>query len=248
MHHLTDAKMRIDLYLSENGFARSRTEAKALIEEGAVFMNGRAVSKPSQDVSEGASVEVKRTRAQYVSRGGYKLEAALDAFNIDPTGALCVDIGASSGGFTDCLLQRGAGHVIAIDSGTMQLSELLRDDSRVTVMENTNARYLTADMLEYTPSLAVMDVSFISATYLMNNVYSVLAMGGDFVCLIKPQFEVGRDGLGKHGVVKNEKWRKLAKEKVISYAESAGFSCIATIESPIIGGDGNIEYLAHFRK
>jgi len=240
--------MRIDVYLFENGFTRSRTEAKTLIDEGVVYINGAVVRKASLDVPNSASVEVKRNRASYVSRGGYKLEAALSAFGIDPCDQKCLDIGASSGGFTDCLLRNGASFVTAVDSGTMQLADVLRSDSRVFVMENTNARYLTPDMISYVPTLAVMDVSFISATYLLESVSSILSDGGDFICLIKPQFEVGKKGLGKHGIIRDEKYRKAACDKVTASAEAVGFLLIDLIESPIVGGDGNVEYLAHFKK
>ena len=240
--------MRIDLYLAEKGLARSRTEAKSLVEEGCVFVDGKPITKPALDVSPDCNVEVKRAGAQYVSRGGYKLEAALDAFSVSPLGRLAIDIGASSGGFTDCLLQRGAKRVVAVDSGTMQLSSVLREDERVTVMENTNARYLTDDDLPFKPSLAVMDVSFISATYLTDVIYNILDEGSDFVCLIKPQFEVGRAGLSKNGIVKDDKWRKAACDKVIASAEHSGFAFEKIIKSPVVGGDGNIEFLALFKK
>ncbi len=239
--------MRIDLYLYENGFAHSRSFAKTLILNGKVFVDGRLVIKPSFEVMEGMDVSVL-TEEVYVSRGAYKLEGAVREFKIDISGRSCIDVGASSGGFTDYLLKNGARRVLAVDSGSGQLAESLRRDSRVTVFENYNARYMKADDFEYTPDLAVMDVSFISATYIIPALYSLLIPGADFICLIKPQFEVGREGVGKGGIVKDEKARLSAVKKVTSFAEGIGFSLIATMKSPITGGDGNIEYLAHFIK
>ena len=167
--------MRLDLYLSENGYAKSRTEAKNLITDGAVKVSGTVVTKPSLEVVLGAQIEITKEASKYVSRGGLKLEQALRVFGISPLGRLCIDIGASSGGFTDCLLQSGANHVIAVDSGTMQLVESLREDTRVTVRENFNARYMKPEDFEFTPSLAVMDVSFISATYIIKGIFDVLS-------------------------------------------------------------------------
>ena len=241
--------MRLDLFLTENGFASSRTEAKGLITSGAVKIEDKTVTKPAFDVSCDASlISVDRSIKKYVSRGGIKLEGALSAFAIDPTGRMALDIGASSGGFTDCLLQNGAAHVIAVDSGCGQLVQSIREDSRVTVFENYNARYMKREHFEYIPNLAVMDVSFISATYIIPAIYEVLDVGADFVCLIKPQFEVGRAGLSKGGIVKDEKQRQSAVSKVLDCATALGFTVLATMTSPIQGGDGNIEYLAHFRK
>ena len=185
---------------------------------------------------------------EFVSRGGVKLKGALLEFHIDVSGKLCLDVGASSGGFTDCLLKSGATHVIAVDSGSGQLNESIRRDDRVTVFENYNARYMKSDDLEYSPSLAVMDVSFISATYIIPAVYDVLADGGEFVCLIKPQFEVGRANLGKGGIVKDSKARADAVKKVTDFATGCGFKVKGIMQSTIKGGDGNIEFLAHFVK
>jgi len=183
-----------------------------------------------------------------VSRGGLKLEGALDNFKISVEGRLALDVGASSGGFTDCLLRRGASHVIAVDSGSGQIADTLRRDPRVTVVENFNARYMAAEHLEYVPQLVVMDVSFISATLIIPAVYNCIGVGGDFICLVKPQFEVGRGGVGKGGIVKDEKLRKKALSDVISFASGCGFCPLGEMVSPIEGGDGNIEFLVHFRK
>ena len=240
--------MRIDVYLAEKGLTSSRTEAKRFIDEGAVSVEGKVISKSSFDVTGSENIVVDRSVKEFVSRGGVKLKGALAEFGINAANRLCLDIGASSGGFSDCLLQSGAAHVIAVDSGSGQLAESLRCDKRVTVFENYNARYMKKEDFEYIPDLAVMDVSFISATYIIPAVYDVLACDGDFICLIKPQFEVGRSGLGKGGIVKDSKQRELAVKKVVDFALSCGFSVDGVIQSSIKGGDGNIEFLAHFVK
>ena len=239
--------MRLDLYLYENGLAHSRSFAKSLILNGKVFVSGKTVTKPSFEVLEDMEVTVV-TEEIYVSRGAYKLEGAVRVFKIELLGRSCIDVGASSGGFTDYLLKNGARRVIAVDSGSGQLAESLRQNGCVTVFENYNARYMKREDFEYVPDLAVMDVSFISATYIIPALYEVLESGSDFICLIKPQFEVGRENVGKGGIVKDEKIRLSAVKKVTEFAKSVGFTCIATIKSPISGGDGNIEYLAHFIK
>lgn len=239
--------MRLDAFLAERSLCDSRTDAKNFILAGAVTIDGRVVKKPAFDVSGGEDISVDKSGKKYVGRGGLKLEAALSYFDVRVDGRLALDIGASSGGFTDCLLQNGAAHVIAVDSGSGQMVESLRLDQRVTVIEGFNARYMTRDDLEYAPDLAVMDVSFISATLIMPAVMATLAEGGDFICLIKPQFEVGKSGLGKGGIVKSEKTRTAAVNGVVDFARNIGFSLVALKQSPIIGGDGNIEYLAHFK-
>lgn len=241
--------MRLDIYLTEKGFSQSRTEAKNFIVGGAVSLNGRVITKPSFDIAEDADgIAVDKSTKKYVSRGGYKLEGALRAFSVSVSGRLALDVGASSGGFTDCLLQNGAEHVISVDSGRDQMAESIRSNSRVTVIENYNARYMKSEDFHYVPNLAVMDVSFISATYIMPSLYSVLSVGADFICLIKPQFEVGRALLGKGGIVKDKSSRMNAVQKVTDFAMELGFKLVSVIESPIQGGDGNIEYLAHLRK
>ncbi len=241
--------MRLDVFLSEHGFAASRSEAKALIEKGAVYIGGAAVTKPAFDVTgKEEQITLDRTQKSYVSRGGIKLDGALCAFGVDVKEKDALDIGASSGGFTDCLLQHGACRVAAVDAGVGQMAPALRADGRVTVMEKFNARYMTAADLPFVPAVAVMDVSFISATLILPAVYGVLAQDGDFICLVKPQFEVGKEGVGKGGIVKDARLRTEAVERVIACAEAIGFSAAATIQSPIAGGDGNIEYLVHFRK
>lgn len=240
--------MRLDVFLSGNGLVSSRTEAKNFILEGAVCVNGTVVKKPSFEVAEDDKIEIDTQSKKFVSRGGHKLEAALSAFTVVPDGKLCLDVGASSGGFTDCLLQHGAKCVCAVDSGIGQLSLALASDSRIISIEKFNAKFMTPDKLPFTPEIAVMDVSFISAKLIIPSVYLCLSDGGDFICLIKPQFEVGRSGVGKGGIVKDGKLRKKAVDEVVEFAKSCGFSNLGLIESPITGGDGNIEYLAHFRK
>lgn len=240
--------MRLDLFLAESRKADSRTDAKNFILAGAVTVDGKVINKPSFDVTGDEDISVDKSGKRYVSRGGLKLEAALDSFNIDVSDAMALDIGASSGGFTDCLLQRGAKRVIAVDSGYGQMVEALRNDARVEVIENYNARYMQPSDFDYVPNLAVMDVSFISAKLIFPAVSSVLASDGLFICLIKPQFEVGRSGLNKKGVVKNDALRKNAVDDVIEFAGCCGFTNLGLIESPIVGGDGNIEYLSYFKK
>ena len=240
--------MRLDLFLSETRENISRSSAKELIVSGAVTVNGKAVTKPAFDVCADDDVTVDTSTKKYASRGGLKLEAALDAFSLDPSGALALDVGASSGGFTDCLLKRGAVRVVAVDSGVGQLADYLVKDERVVSIEKFNARFMQPKDLPFIPDVAVMDVSFISAKLIIPRVYECLRDGGDYVCLIKPQFEVGKDGLGKGGIVKDDKLRGRAVDDVIDFAKKCGFLHIATIKSPITGGDGNIEFLAHFRK
>ncbi len=241
--------MRVDCYLQDAGMVKSRTEAQRLIRGGFVSVDGAVVTKPAYYVSGSEKVTVNNTdRIGFASRGGIKLAAAISEFGISCEGRMCLDIGASSGGFTDCLLKNGASHVIAADVGSGQIADNLRDDPRVTVMENYNARYMKRDDLEYIPDLIVMDVSFISATYIIPAICDISMGQTDFVCLIKPQFEVGRSVIGKNGVVKDEMARMNAVNKVIDFAISLGFQFNGVIKSPICGGDGNIEYLAHFIK
>ena len=240
--------MRIDIFLAENGYAQSRTEAKNLINSGAVTVNGSIVTKPSYDVCGDETIAVSRESQKYVSRGGFKLECAIRSFDFLIEGRLALDVGASSGGFTDCLLKNGAKHVLAVDTGYGQLSPMLLQDERVTSIENFNARYMTPSDLPYTPEIAVMDVSFISATYIIPAVYDCLAKDGDFICLIKPQFEVGKSKVGKGGIVKDERARAAAVDKVVAFGEMTGFKCLGVVTSDITGGDGNTEFLAHFKK
>ncbi len=239
--------MRLDAFIAERAMCDSRTDAKKFILAGDVTVDGKVIKKPSHEVTGDENIAVDKSSKKYVGRGGLKLESALSFFDVSVDSRFAIDVGASSGGFTDCLLQNGASHVIAVDSGSGQMADSLRRDERVTVIENYNARYMTPEDFEYVPDLAVMDVSFISATLIMPALKSCLSDGSDFICLIKPQFEVGKSGLGKGGIVKNQSVRQSAVNKVIDFAEAIGFELINLSESPIIGGDGNIEYLAHFK-
>ena len=241
--------MRLDLYLFENNYAMSRTEAKNFILNGKVTVNGISVKKPSYELTDDtAEIRVEKDAKKYVSRGGFKLECAINSFSFEICGKVALDIGASSGGFTDCLLKNGASKVIAVDSGSGQMAPSLRMDDRVTVIEKYNARYMKPEDFEFVPDLAVMDVSFISATHIIPAVYNCLKNDGDFICLIKPQFEVGKNNIGKGGIVKSESARIAAVDKVVAFAKMTGFACLGTVKSDITGGDGNIEYLAHFKK
>lgn len=239
--------MRLDKYITETGLAVSRAKAQEMLKNGAVSVDGVTVNKPAFEVTEGMCVTISENPLQrYVGRGGLKLEGALDAFGLSPQGAVALDIGASSGGFTDCLLKRGAAFVYAVDSGTGQLHPSLLADARVCSMEGCNARTLTPDMFEKTPTFAVMDVSFISQTLILPALRECMPLGGTFISLIKPQFELGRSALGKGGIVKSEKLARSAVDKVVDFASSLGFTLISYIPSPIRGGDGNLEFLAAF--
>ena len=238
--------MRADVYLASNGYAASRQQAKRTIEDGGVTVDGKTVKKASEEISEGEHVVVVQNTLAYVGRGGLKLEAALDAFGLDVNTKNALDIGASTGGFTDCLLQRGATQVCAVDSGAGQLAALLRTDSRVRCMENCNARYLTAEEIGGRVDLIVMDVSFISATLILPRFPDLLKEDGAAICLIKPQFEVGKTMIGKGGIVKDRKAHRIAIDRVLETGRAVGLSPIGLIPSPIVGGDGNREFLVWF--
>ncbi|MBR6050983.1 MAG: TlyA family RNA methyltransferase [Clostridia bacterium] len=240
--------MRADVFLKERGYAKSRTAAAELISRG-VYVNGKKISKPSQEIS-GAEHEITISEPQkYVSRGGLKLEAALDAFGISPEGLRAVDIGASTGGFTDCLISRGAREVVAVDVGHDQLDSSLATDPRVKNMEGVNARTLTQGDVGGRVPLVVTDVSFISQSLIYGAVAEILDDGGTFISLIKPQFEAGRENIGKSGiVVKDEKTHVKVIEKLITEALCHSLGMLSVIPSPIKGGDGNTEYLALFKK
>ncbi len=241
--------MRADVYLYTFGHTSSRKRAQDLIAAGAVSIDGIKIKKPSVLINEELPHEVALEEVfKYVSRGGTKLQAALDTFKINVNRLKAVDVGASTGGFTDCLLQRGAMEVYSIDAGVGQLHPDLCADSRVHSIERFNARELTSEVTEGLCDIAVADVSFISQTYIIPAISSVLIGGGIFVSLIKPQFEAGRQALGKNGIVSSGAYRFLAAKRVISCACENGFDCIGLIPSPIDGGDGNREYLAYFIK
>ena len=239
--------MRADLYLVEQGYVQSRQRARNLIESGCVTIDGKTVRKPALAVSDGAHEVVVRDELRYVGRGGLKLEAALDRFGLDVTGKRALDVGASTGGFTDCLLQRGAQSVCAVDAGVGQLAPSLLSDPRVTSLEHKNARELTLEEIGgICADLIVMDVSFISATYLIPRFRELLRPAATAICLIKPQFEVGKALLGKGGIVKDRRAHRLAVERVLDAGLEFGLTPIGLIASPIEGGDGNREFLVHF--
>lgn len=239
--------MRIDRYLAENGFCESRTRAQKLIEEKRVKIGGTLCQKPSEEVSDGQNVTVLPSlHTEYVSRGGHKLAAALEAFLLDVRGLCAADLGASSGGFCDCLLQRGAAKIYAVDCGSGQLAKKLREDARIVSMENTNARTLDENSFGEKVDLCVMDLSFISQTLIFPAVCRILKPHGIVVSLIKPQFEVGRALVGKNGIVKSEKARLAACGRVCENAAGFGLVSRGVIPSPITGGDGNVEYLCVF--
>ena len=237
-------KPRLDQRVFELKLAESRERAKALIMAGAVYVDGRKETKPGAPVTETAAIEVRGEKLPYVSRGGLKLEKALDTFAIDPAGLVCIDCGASTGGFTDCLLQRGARHVYAVDVGYGQLAWSLRTDARVTVMERTNARNLAPDMFPERMDMAVMDMSFISLRLVLPAVRALLQAEGQAVCLVKPQFEAGREKVGKKGVVRDPAVHQEVLEDFIAEAMSQGFAVAGLTFSPVRGPEGNIEYLA----
>ncbi|HEY2847043.1 MAG TPA: TlyA family RNA methyltransferase [Pyrinomonadaceae bacterium] len=243
-------KERIDKLLTDLGLASSRTKAQAMVMAGVVLVEERRVEKPSESFESNAAIRIKGDSPEnkYVSRGGLKLEAALIEFEIDPTGWNCLDIGASTGGFTDCLLQNGAAHVTCIDSGTNQIEWRLRTDKRVEVRENTNARSLTSADFEGQFDLAVVDVSFISVTKILPALVPLLVPEGRLVVLIKPQFEVGRGEVGKGGIVREPEKHERVVREVNDFAATVGLTALGVIESPILGAEGNKEFLAHYAR
>ncbi len=237
--------MRLDQYLAEKGLCKSRTAAQSLIKSGGVSVNGAPCGKPSADVSDGDEVTITGEQLKYVGRGGLKLEGAIDAFGIQLTGLVCLDIGSSTGGFTDCMLQNGAARVYAVDVGTDQLDPKLRADSRVVVMEQTDIR--TAQLPEQVDFVGT-DVSFISLKQVIPHINRLLKAGGRAAALIKPQFEAGRQALSKKGVVRDEKTRRKVVEDITQFAGQCGFALLGVTESPVQGGDGNTEYLMYIEK
>lgn len=233
--------MRLDIALVHNGICATRSNAARLIKEGKVSVNGVMVTKCAFDYIQG---HIQANTDRFVSRAGEKLDAALEAFNIDVSGKSVLDVGASTGGFTDCLLARGAKRVCAVDVGEGQLAQKLRDDARVFLMENTNARNLTPEMLPFAADLAVMDVSFISQALIYPALARILPHGAALVTLVKPQFEVGRGNIGKNGIVRDVKASLDAAQKLREAAARNGFGRLGFIGSPIKGSDGNTEYLA----
>ena len=238
-------KERLDLLLVNRGLAPSREKAKTMIMEGNVFVENEREDKAGSMFDTEAKIEIKGNTLKYVSRGGLKLEKALRNFGVDPTGYVCSDSGASTGGFTDCLLQQGASKVFAIDVGYGQLAWKIRNDPRVVVMERTNIRYVTLEDLGEPLDLSVIDVSFISLGLVLPVVKTLLKPTGQVLCLIKPQFEAGKDKVGKKGVVRDPAVHEEVLQNFISLAKSLDFTIRNLTFSPVKGPEGNIEFLAH---
>ena len=242
-----DNTMRSDAALVARGLTPSRERARALIEAGLATVNGIPIDKPARRVTEADRLAVIGETHPYVSRGGMKLEKALRAFDADVSGLVCVDVGASTGGFTDVLLRNGARHVYAVDVGTAQLHESLRGDPRVTSMEQVNARTLTRAMFPNLPTLAVMDVSFISIRLILPALFEVLGENGRVISLIKPQFEAGRQRIGKNGIVSKPGTHRAVLKEIVDFTQALGWRVAALDFSPIAGGDGNLEFLADMK-
>lgn len=240
-------RTRLDLLLVARGLAPTREKAQAMILSGGVSVDGRRVDKAGQAVEETASVAVAGPPHPYVSRGGVKLAAALDAFRLDPTGLVCLDVGASTGGFTDCLLQRGAARVYAVDVGYGQLDSKLRGDPRVVLRERVNARFLSSEHVPEPVAIAVVDVSFISTRLVLPAVVPLVARGGAIVVLVKPQFEAGRAEVGKGGIVRSDEVRGRVVSEIAEFGRGLGLDPIGSIPSPIRGAHGNEEFLLGFR-
>jgi len=246
------SKIRIDVLLVERSLVSSRERARALILAGRVLVNEQKIDKPGANVATDSAIRLLGEDMPYVSRGGLKLQAALDHWRIDVAGRACLDIGASTGGFTDCLLQRGASHITAVDTGFGQIAMKLRNDSRVRLVERTNARFLAPRALAEAGSpeltLLVMDVSFISATLLLEPVLEAAPGLKEAVILVKPQFEAGRGLVGKGGIVRDPAVHKLAIDRVSECVRSNGWQVIETVSSPITGAEGNQEFLLYARR
>ncbi len=238
-------KKRLDVLLTARGLAESRQKAQALIMAGEVFVKGQRVDKAGSAIPEDAEIEVRGKKLPYVSRGGLKLEKALNTFPLSVEGMTCMDTGASTGGFTDCMLQRGAAKVYAVDVGYGQLDYRLREDSRVVCMERTNARYLTHEQVPEELDFATVDGSFISLRLILPMLRGLLKENGQVVCLVKPQFEAGKEKVGKKGVVRNPDVHLEVLEQFLTHAEEADFSVRGLTFSPIRGPEGNIEYLGY---
>ena len=238
-------KKRLDVLLVEQGYADSRTKAQAIIMSGVVYVDDQKADKPGMSFDEDVKLEVRGATCPYVSRGGLKLEKALRDFGVDPTGFVCSDSGASTGGFTDCLLQQGAKKVFAIDVGYGQLDWKIRSDPRVVVMERTNVRYVTPEQLGEPLDLSVIDVSFISLKIVLPVIKTFLKQTGQVLCLIKPQFEAGKEKVGKKGVVRDPETHKEVLDNFVSLAQSLDFHVLGLTFSPVKGPEGNIEFLGH---
>ena len=238
-------KKRLDVLLVERLYADSRTKAQAIIMSGNVYVNGQKADKPGTSFEETVDIEVRGAVCPYVSRGGLKLEKALRDFGVKPEGYVCSDSGASTGGFTDCLLQQGAKKVFAIDVGYGQLDWKIRSDERVVVMERTNIRYVTPEDLGEPLDLSVIDVSFIGLEIVLPTIKTLLKPTGQVLCLIKPQFEAGKENVGKKGVVRDPKIHKMVLDNFVALVHSLGFRILGLTFSPVKGPEGNIEFLGH---
>lgn len=239
-------KKRLDVLLTERGFAETRTKAQAIIMSGLVYVEGQKADKPGTAFEESVDIQVRSGGCPYVSRGGLKLEKALRDFGVKPEGYVCSDSGASTGGFTDCLLQQGAKKVFAIDVGYGQLDWKIRSDPRVVVMERTNVRYVTPEQLGEPLDLSVVDVSFISLKIVLPVIKTLLKPeSGQVLCLIKPQFEAGREKVGKKGVVREPETHKEVLDTFVALADQLGFAILGLTFSPVKGPEGNIEFLSH---
>ena len=239
-------KKRLDVLLTERGYADTRTKAQAIIMSGNVYVQGQKADKPGMSFEENVDIEVRGAVCPYVSRGGLKLEKALRDFGVKPEGYVCSDSGASTGGFTDCLLQQGAKKVFAIDVGYGQLDWKIRSDPRVVVMERTNVRYVTPEQLGEPLDLSVIDVSFISLSIVLPVIKTFLKPeSGQVLCLIKPQFEAGKDKVGKKGVVREPETHKEVLDNFVALADSLDFKILGLTFSPVKGPEGNIEFLGH---
>lgn len=241
-------KIRLDQLVFDLGLTESRERAKTTIMSGLVFVDGQRADKPGMQVSPDANVEVRGNAIPYVSRGGLKLEKALKVFPIDVKDKICIDCGASTGGFTDVLLKNGAKKVYSVDVGYGQLAWSLRQDERVVNMERTNIRYITSEQIPEELDIAVMDLSFISIKLVLPAVCALLKDGAELVCLIKPQFEAGREEVGKKGVVRDEKVHLAVIESILSFVPGLGMTVMGLDFSPIKGPEGNIEYLCYLKK
>lgn len=239
---------RLDILLVNKGYAKSREKAKAVIKDGMVYINDIRQTKPSAMISDDSKIEIKGEVCKFVSRGGYKLEKAIIDFSIDLTGLKCIDIGASTGGFTDCMLKNGADTVYAVDVGHDQLEETLLNDERVVSMEGVNFRYVSADDFDISFDFAGCDVSFISLRHILPAAYNILSDKGKMVCLIKPQFEAGKEHLSKKGVVKDKKIHIKIIRELIDFSIEVGFNVLNLTYSPIKGPEGNTEYLLYLTK
>lgn len=237
---------RLDVYLSDNNIVKSRSLAATLIKQGSVEVNGRICTKPSSTVGDGDNVKIIGELPKYVGRGGLKLERALAHYRLHLDGAVCIDIGASTGGFTDCMLQNGAAKVYSVDVGTDQLDEKLRNDSRVISMEKTDIRNCVGTLPQV--DFISIDVSFISLKLVLPSAFALLKDGGECVALIKPQFEAGKAHLSKNGIVRDTKVHKKVCDDIAEFASAVGFERSEIIPSPITGGDGNTEYLIYLKR